>query len=396
MHSHPSHRYERLAARNDSHLLLSMQSLGFDHIALGLPPATRKPPTQIFSALSPSPSFTPSDKPDVQASPSLGPPNPAIFNAVTDAALATRTPRLSVLDTPTAPVAPGSRATQNGVQNRPSQQNSSTAARYGRRQDAMGANTAPMQNSQPSTAKQVPAFQTARSRLLRKRPLLSKPANEARSYADNPSDGKFNTRPTAPSMAQAALRNPGANVRPVKHARTSLATQGQTAALNSAKTDSTGDDLPEIPNVEPRLVQLIMNEALDHSPGVDWDDIAGLQFAKRCVMEAVVWPMLRPDIFTGLRGPPKGLLLFGPPGTGKTMIGKAIASKSGARFFNISASSLVSKWAGEGEKTVRALFAVARVFQVSLSHLLWLATWFMMHTCVLRVGLANESMWISF
>lgn len=109
---------------------------------------------------------------------------------------------------------------------------------------------------------------------------------------------------------------------------------------------------------------MIMNEVLEQSPGVDWDDIAGLQFAKRCVMEAVVWPMLRPDIFTGLRGPPKGLLLFGPPGTGKTMIGRAIASKSGARFFNISASSLVSKWAGEGEKTVRALFGVARIFQV--------------------------------
>ncbi|CDF37587.1 unnamed protein product [Chondrus crispus] len=105
---------------------------------------------------------------------------------------------------------------------------------------------------------------------------------------------------------------------------------------------------------------------LDRSPGVDWDDIAGLHFAKRCVMEAVVWPMQRPDIFTGLRGPPKGLLLFGPPGTGKTLIGRAIASKSGAKFFNISASSLMSKWVGEGEKMVRALFAVAREFQPSV------------------------------
>ncbi|KAK2708278.1 hypothetical protein QYM36_014022 [Artemia franciscana] len=79
--------------------------------------------------------------------------------------------------------------------------------------------------------------------------------------------------------------------------------------------------------------------------------------------EIVVWPMLRSDIFTGLRGPPKGLLLFGPPGTGKTLIGKCIASQSKSTFFSISASSLTSKWVGEGEKMVRALFAVARVHQ---------------------------------
>lgn len=73
--------------------------------------------------------------------------------------------------------------------------------------------------------------------------------------------------------------------------------------------------------------------------------------------------MQRPDIFTGLRGPPKGLLLFGPPGTGKTMIGKCIASQVKATFFSISASSLTSKWVGEGEKLVRALFTVARCHQ---------------------------------
>lgn len=135
---------------------------------------------------------------------------------------------------------------------------------------------------------------------------------------------------------------------------------------NTDESASQRTDLPDIPNVEPRLVEMIMNDMLDRSPEVDWDDIAGLHFAKRCVMEAVVWPMKRPDIFTGLRGPPKGLLLFGPPGTGKTLIGRAIASKSGAKFFNISASSLMSKWVGEGEKMVRALFEVARVFQPSV------------------------------
>ncbi|EHB03950.1 Fidgetin-like protein 1 [Heterocephalus glaber] len=116
-------------------------------------------------------------------------------------------------------------------------------------------------------------------------------------------------------------------------------------------------------NLEPKMIELIMNEIMDHGPPVHWGDIAGVEFAKTTIKEIVVWPMMRPDIFTGLRGPPKGVLLFGPPGTGKTLIGKCIASQSGATFFSISASSLTSKWVGEGEKMVRALFAVARCQQ---------------------------------
>ncbi|XP_054283968.1 fidgetin-like protein 1 isoform X2 [Macrosteles quadrilineatus] len=115
--------------------------------------------------------------------------------------------------------------------------------------------------------------------------------------------------------------------------------------------------------IDPKLVDLIRSEIMDHGPPVHWDDIAGLTFAKATIQEIVVLPMLRPDIFTGLRRPPKGILLFGPPGTGKTLIGKCIASQSKSTFFNISASSLTSKWVGEGEKMVRTLFTLARVHQ---------------------------------
>ncbi|ESQ32767.1 hypothetical protein EUTSA_v10003791mg [Eutrema salsugineum] len=119
-------------------------------------------------------------------------------------------------------------------------------------------------------------------------------------------------------------------------------------------------ELPEkLRNLEPRLLEHVSNEIMDRDPNVRWDDIAGLEHAKKCVTEMVIWPLLRPDIFKGCRSPGKGLLLFGPPGTGKTMIGKAIAGEAKATFFYISASSLTSKWIGEGEKLVRALFGVA-------------------------------------
>ncbi|KAL8114282.1 hypothetical protein AgCh_021220 [Apium graveolens] len=86
---------------------------------------------------------------------------------------------------------------------------------------------------------------------------------------------------------------------------------------------------------------------------------AGLEKAKQTLLEMVVLPTKRKDIFTGLRRTSRGLLLFGPPGTGKTMLAKAVASESEATFFNVSASSLTSKWVGEGEKLVRTLFMVA-------------------------------------
>ncbi|KAG5177286.1 P-loop containing nucleoside triphosphate hydrolase protein [Tribonema minus] len=111
---------------------------------------------------------------------------------------------------------------------------------------------------------------------------------------------------------------------------------------------------------------IIMEELLDRSPGVVWDDIAGLAEAKQTLQEAVILPNLRPDLFTGLRAPPRGVLLYGPPGTGKTMLAKAVATESNFTFFSISASSLTSKYVGEGEKLVRALFRAARARRPSV------------------------------
>lgn len=152
------------------------------------------------------------------------------------------------------------------------------------------------------------------------------------------------SRPPASSGANSTLRRTASA--PVKAVETATPTTHQKA---SAEFEA-----------------IILSNMLDTSPGVAWEDIAGLERAKQILQEAVILPNLRPDLFTGLRAPPRGVLLYGPPGTGKTMLAKAVATESGFNFFNISASALTSKYVGDGEKLVRALFSVARARQPSV------------------------------
>ncbi|VDN09624.1 unnamed protein product, partial [Dibothriocephalus latus] len=108
------------------------------------------------------------------------------------------------------------------------------------------------------------------------------------------------------------------------------------------------------------LAATISRDIYLHNPDVHWDDIIGLESAKRLVKEAVVYPISYPQLFTGILSPWKGLLLYGPPGTGKTLLAKAVATECKTTFFNISASTIVSKWRGDSEKLVRVLFELAR------------------------------------
>lgn len=122
---------------------------------------------------------------------------------------------------------------------------------------------------------------------------------------------------------------------------------------------------PEGEGPDSDLIKMLERDVVSKNPNVHFDDIAELEDAKRVLQEAVVLPLLMPDYFRGIRRPWKGVCLFGPPGTGKTMLAKAVATMGKTTFFNVSASSLASKWRGESEKLVRILFEMARFYAPS-------------------------------
>ncbi len=104
-----------------------------------------------------------------------------------------------------------------------------------------------------------------------------------------------------------------------------------------------------------------LREVLVQVPDVKWDDVGGLNDAKQELKEAVEWPLKYPDKFAnfGVR-PPKGTLLYGVPGTGKTLLAKAVANESEANFISVKGPELLSKWVGESEKGVREIFRKAK------------------------------------
>lgn len=121
------------------------------------------------------------------------------------------------------------------------------------------------------------------------------------------------------------------------------------------ESDEGGD--PEKKKFQNQLSGAIVME----KPKVKWDDVAGLEGAKEALKEAVILPIKFPHLFTGKRTPWRGILLFGPPGTGKSYLAKAVATEANnSTFFSISSSDLVSKWLGESEKLVKTLFSLAR------------------------------------
>merc|ERR1712087_840828 len=110
----------------------------------------------------------------------------------------------------------------------------------------------------------------------------------------------------------------------------------------------------------------LMSDIITEAPNISFKDVTGLLSVKLALYECVILPQKRPELFTGLRKPTAGLLLFGPPGNGKTMIAKCVATECDATFFSISASSITSKYVGEAERIMRTLFNLAREKQPSI------------------------------
>ncbi|XVF53151.1 hypothetical protein PTKIN_Ptkin05aG0077300 [Pterospermum kingtungense] len=114
---------------------------------------------------------------------------------------------------------------------------------------------------------------------------------------------------------------------------------------------------------------MIMGDVVnpDHI-GVEFESVGGLDRIKEALFELVILPLKRPELFAygKLLGSPKGVLLYGPPGTGKTMLAKAIAKESGAVFINVRVSNLMSKWFGDAQKLVTAVFSLAYKLQPAI------------------------------
>ena len=109
-----------------------------------------------------------------------------------------------------------------------------------------------------------------------------------------------------------------------------------------------------------KLKEQLSGTLITEMPNVSWDDVAGLENAKQALKEAVILPIQYPQLFEGKRQPWKGILLYGPPGTGKSYLAKAAATETKGRFFSVSAANIVSKWMGESERLIKALFELAR------------------------------------
>ncbi len=137
--------------------------------------------------------------------------------------------------------------------------------------------------------------------------------------------------------------------------------------IPSAMLEKMEVNLDDFMNAYREITPTAMREVYVEIPSVNWADVGGLTDVKQDLQEAVEWPLKKPEAFTrvGIK-PPKGILLFGPPGCGKTMLARAVATESEANFISIKGPELFSKWVGESEKAIREVFRKGRTAAPSI------------------------------
>lgn len=112
-------------------------------------------------------------------------------------------------------------------------------------------------------------------------------------------------------------------------------------------------------NVDPLVLELVNTKIVERGPPVQWTDIAGQVSVKATIEEELVWPILRPGAYTGASRPPRTILLFGPHGTGKTLLSRCISTQLGSTLLKLSGKTLLSTWKAEAEKILQTVFFVA-------------------------------------